>query len=97
MENQIDKNYDAFRKKLPELLKDKSNLNKFSLWHKQEMVDIYDTEADAIKVGKEKYKAFGNFSVQKITEEIIDLGYISTMSNNISQIFRYQKITDHIQ
>lgn len=75
--NEIDKNYEEFKKKLPELLEDEHNVNKFSLWHNGEMVEIFDTESDAIKVGKDKYKKFGNFSIQKITGDIIDLGYIS--------------------
>ena len=78
MQNEIDKNYEAFLKELPELLKDENNLNKFSLWHDGSMVGIFDTESDAITVGKEKYKEFGNFSIQQITKsEGLDLGFIS--------------------
>lgn len=78
MQNEIDKNYEAFRKELPELLKNKDNLDKFSLWHDGNMVGIFDTESDAIAIGKEKYKEFGNFSIQEITDRGgIDLGFIS--------------------
>ena len=76
-QSEIDKNYEAFRRKLPELLEDSANLDKFSLWHNGEMVEIFDTESDAIKVGKEKYREFGNFSIQQITKDTFDLGFIS--------------------
>ena len=75
--DEIDKNYDAFQKRLPELLKDENNIDKFSLWHDGSMVDVFDTESDAIKVGKEKYKTYGNFSIQQIRKKVFDLGFIS--------------------
>ena len=76
-QNEIDKNYETFREKLPELLEDENNLNKFSLWHNRSLVGIYDTESDAIKIGKEKYEEFGKFSVQQITNDALDIGFIS--------------------
>lgn len=42
------------------------------------MMGIFDTESDAIKIGKEKYEEFGNFSIQQITNRGgVDLGFIS--------------------
>ncbi len=76
-QNEIDRNYEVFRQKLPELLEDENNLNKFSLWHDGSMIDIFDTESDAVKVGKDKYKEFGKFSIQQITKDAFDLGFIS--------------------
>ena len=75
--NQIDKNYEIFLKELPELLKVENNLNKFSLWHDGKIEGIFDTESDAIQVGKDKYKEFENFSIQQITKDVFDLGSIS--------------------
>ena len=45
------------------------------------MVGIFDTESDAIQVGREKYKEFGKFSVQQIKRDAFDLGYISLCQN----------------
>ncbi len=75
--NQIERNYAVFKKNLPELLKDPKNHNKFSLWHDEKLIEIYDTESDAIKIGCEKFKEFGNFSIQQITKNIHDLGFHS--------------------
>lgn len=77
IQNEIDRNYEIFQEKLPELLKDENNLNKFSLWHNGSMVGIFDTESDAIKIGKEKYEKFGKFSIQQVTRNALDLGSIS--------------------
>ena len=76
-QQEIEKNYQAFREKLSALLEDEDNVDKFSLWHDGDMVGIFDTESDAIQVGKEKYKEFGKFSVQQIKRDAFDLGYIS--------------------
>ena len=73
-EQQVERNYEAFKEKLPELLK--KHEGRFSLWHNGEMIDIYDTRNDCMKIGEEKY-GDGNFSYQEITDQPADLGFLS--------------------
>ena len=77
MMSQAEKNYQVFKKQLPELLKDEANRGRFSVWHDEKLIGIYDTDRDAIQVGKEKFGDFPNFSIQEITDRVADLGYLS--------------------
>lgn len=71
---EVDRNFRVFREKLPELLR--THAGKFALLRDGEIVDFFDTLADAARVGGEKYDD-GLFSVQEVTERVLDLGYFS--------------------
>jgi hypothetical protein len=73
--SQVERNYQAFEQKLPELLA--SRLGKLAVLHDGEIVDFFDTYADAIRYGEEKFGAIGNFSVQEVTTRAASLGYYS--------------------
>jgi hypothetical protein len=73
-ESEIKRNYEAFVKQLPELLA--TRRGKFALMHDGQIVEFYDTAADAYKVGLNDYHE-GNFSIQEVTDSPIDLGYFS--------------------
>lgn len=69
----VDENYEAFKAKLPELLR--THPNKFALMCDREVVAIFDTSQDAIEAGNRFLD--GNFSVQQIINRPFDLGFFS--------------------
>jgi hypothetical protein len=73
-QTEVRRNYEAFKRQLPELLKDRRG--KFALMHNEQIVEFYDTAADAYKVG---IKSFGEgaFSIQEVTDSPLDLGFFS--------------------
>lgn len=73
-DQQIDKNYTAFIKKLPEILPEKAG--KFALMHDGEIVEYFDTARDAYIAGMKLYND-GLFSIQEITDIPINLGFFS--------------------
>lgn len=70
----VDKNYVVFKKLLPELLKTHSG--KFALLRNEEVVELFDTARDAMIYGQKEYPD-GLFSIQHVTDTVVDLGYFS--------------------
>ncbi len=73
-QKQVDNNYNFFKTKIVSL-KEKY-LNKFALLHDQEILEFFDSEDDAIKIGTRDYGE-GCFSVQQVNDQPADLGYQS--------------------
>lgn len=71
---EIEDNYHAFEKKLPDLLA--THRGKFALMRKGEIVDFFDTPRDAFTTGQKLFED-GLFSVQEVIEVPIDLGFFS--------------------
>lgn len=68
--SEVDKNFTAFQKLLPELLN--THPGKFVLMHDGKAQDFFDTLGDAARIGKDK---FGDkFSVQEVTNRDVNLG-----------------------
>ncbi|MYE38433.1 MAG: hypothetical protein F4X82_02870 [Candidatus Spechtbacteria bacterium SB0662_bin_43] len=67
-------NYDFFLEKKDTIPPEHSD--KFVLIYKKKFVGYFDTENDAFRVGFEKY-GNGKFSIQKVSDEPVDLGIIS--------------------
>lgn len=65
-QKQIEENYEAFKRKLPELMK--TNVGQFALMKDKKIIEFMDTFADACKFG---YKLYGlkPFSVQEVTDQ----------------------------
>lgn len=74
IQTEVDANYKAFQKLLPDLMT--TNAGQFVLMHNREIIDQFDSIGDAVKFGNEKYPD-GLFSVQEITTTVSDLGYFS--------------------
>jgi hypothetical protein len=74
MANQADRNFEAFQKKLPDLLA--AHAGKFALMHDGEIVDFFDTVTDAVKFGHAQF-GDANFSVQEVTSQNVNLGFYS--------------------
>jgi hypothetical protein len=72
-DEQVKLNYDVFKKLLPSLLKD---VNKYALMRDGEVVAIYDTMPDAVTTAQKLFPD-GRWSVQRITDKPINLGYRS--------------------
>ena len=73
-QQEVDQNYEAFKKKLPDLLK--SEAGRFALMHNQKVVACFDTSRDALQAGRKLFEG-KPFSVQEITTQAVDLGYFS--------------------
>lgn len=71
---EVDRNLEAFREKLPELLL--THRGKFALIRHREVTGIFDTLMDALIAGQKLYSD-QIFSIQEITEKFIDLGFFS--------------------
>jgi hypothetical protein len=70
----IDRNYEAFRQELPELLK--KHEGKFALLRDQKVVQIFDTAADAVIYAQTAFPD-GLYSVQAVSKSVVDLGFFS--------------------
>ncbi|MGE4352020.1 MAG: hypothetical protein AB7E52_07530 [Bdellovibrionales bacterium] len=71
---EIDANYKIFRALLPDLLKEKKG--KFLVLRHSEAIESFDTMHDAIIFASRSYDD-GLFSVQEITDKVIDMGWYS--------------------
>jgi hypothetical protein len=74
IQQQVDKNYEAFTKQLPELLA--SHAGQFALMRDGEIIGFFDTARDAYLAGQKLYDD-GLFSVQEIIKTPVELGYFS--------------------
>ena len=81
IQTEVDRNYGAFQKLLPELVEEHNG--RFALMRGEKVVQIFDSVHDAVVFAKEKYDD-DLFSVQEITERIVDLGFFSHAINVVS-------------
>ncbi|PCG20566.1 hypothetical protein [Brachyspira sp. G79] len=80
IENEVSQNYQFF-------LREKENnhipydcLNKVALLRKQQIIDYFDSIDDALKYARKVYED-GLYSVQKVNDIVINLGYIGSVLN----------------
>lgn len=74
LQKEIEGNYAAFEKLLPELIKTRAG--KHALMHNGIIVDFFDTARDAYVAGQRLYPD-GLFSIQEVTNVFVDLGFFS--------------------
>lgn len=67
-------NYEAFEKMLPDLLK--KSAGKFVLLRDRQLVGTFDTAGEAHSAGASRFDD-GLFSVQKVKEGAVSLGFFS--------------------
>ncbi|MCY3829057.1 MAG: hypothetical protein OXF89_07970 [Rhodospirillaceae bacterium] len=77
-QREVDRNYEAFKAVLPELLK--TDENRFALLHEGQVIACFDTSRDAMQAGRTLLDG-KHFSVQEVTQRTVDLGYLSYASN----------------
>ncbi len=70
----VDRNYEAFRALLPELLG--THRGQFALMYHGEIVDFFDTLEKAVHHGESSFTD-GLYSVQEVTDATTDLGWFS--------------------
>ena len=75
-QKEVDKNFDAFQKKVKEDKLDNSSKGKFALMKNGKIIDYFNTWEDANKAGEIAYED-KLFSIQEVSDEIINLGYYS--------------------
>ncbi|MBI4082744.1 MAG: hypothetical protein HY423_09050 [Candidatus Lambdaproteobacteria bacterium] len=73
-QEQVDRNFEAFKKLLPKILNE--HRNKFALMKDGEIVGYYSTAEDARQTG-ERFFANQPYSIQQVTDVLIDLGFFS--------------------
>ena len=74
IQGEIDRNYEAFKMLLPDLVK--TSAGKWALMHGAVLEAVFDTARDAQLAG-EKIHSDGLFSVQEIRGRAVDLGWFS--------------------
>ncbi len=72
--DEVNANFKYFQSRLSELKK--LHPNEFALIHKKKIIEFFESENDAIKIGMKQYGE-GRFSVQQVVDTPIDLGYQS--------------------
>lgn len=80
-QQQVDENYAAFRKLLPELLL--THAGKFAVMHDGAVVEFFDSLSDAARFGHLKYGGI-DFSVQQVTSQAVNLGFYSYALHQLS-------------
>jgi hypothetical protein len=80
--DQVRRNYEVFRVRLPSLLPD--HQGEYALMKDGEIVDFFNAAIEALVTGEERF-GIGNFSMQKVMDAPIDLGYFSAMASLASQ------------
>lgn len=73
-DRQVDRNYDAFLKMLPQIML--MHMNKFVLMKDGESYGFYSTLEDAYMAADKLFPG-QEFSVQKVTNVPVDLGFFS--------------------
>lgn len=74
---EVDANYEVFRKMLPDLMK--QHAGKFVVMRHAKTIDFFDTLHDAVTYAARTYPD-RVFSVQEVTNQIVDLGWFSHAS-----------------
>lgn len=74
IQREVDANYLAFEKILPELLR--GHQGQFALIKGGKVVEYFDTMRDATTFGRAKFED-GLFSVQEVVASRVDLGWFS--------------------
>lgn len=73
-QDEVDRNYEEFQKRLPELLV--SHMNQYALMSGGKIVGFYSTSRDAMSTAA-NFLAGKPFSVQRVTDSGVDLGFFS--------------------
>ncbi len=71
---EVDKNFEAFKVMLPNLMKD--HAGKFVLLRKSTLIQKFDTAGDALIYAQAQFPD-GFYSIQEVTGHTIDLGFFS--------------------
>lgn len=70
----VNQNYESFQKLLPDLMR--TEPGKHALMRHGEAIEFFDSARDAMIYGQKSYPD-GLYSIQQVTNRVIDLGYFS--------------------
>ena len=73
-QQEADENFKFFQKKLPALIK--KHEGEFALLKDQKVINFFETSSKAMQYAK-KHITDDMFSIQEVTDEVVDLGIIS--------------------
>ncbi len=73
--SQVDINFQAFKALLPELIP--THAGKLAVMRDGEILGFFDSYADAVRFGQDRFGEIGNFSVQEVTTRVVSLGFYS--------------------
>lgn len=74
VQEEVDQNYEAFTKELPNIIRD--HRGKYALMKAQKIVGYFSSPADARAAG-ESFITDGIYSIQHVTDVPVDLGYFN--------------------
>ena len=74
IQSEVDRNFEAFRAMLPDLLKD--HAGKYVLLRDTKLIQKFDTAGDALIYAQAQFSD-GIYSIQEVTGRTIDLGFFS--------------------
>jgi hypothetical protein len=75
---EVERNYDAFVRALGGIIAE--HRDQLALMRDGRIIDFFDRPGDAHRVGMERFPD-GIFSIQEVTDEPIDLGFLSHVGN----------------
>jgi len=78
LKQEVDQNYDFFQRHLKDYLKDRAG--QYALLKSRELIDFYDGPGEAYRAGLEKFSD-EIFSIQEVTDQSVDLGFMSLALN----------------
>jgi hypothetical protein len=70
-QREVDENYSIFIQLLPDLIK--SHAGKYAVMRQGQVIEFFDTLADAVRYGHAKFGEV-NFSVQEVIDQNVNLG-----------------------
>lgn len=77
--SEVRKNFDFFQSVVGEWMP--KHAGKFALLHNGGLVDFFDQPGDAVCIAQSRFEV-GNFSIQRVTDRPVDLGFLSYASGD---------------
>jgi hypothetical protein len=78
---EVDRNYEAFKKVLGSLLAE--HRDQLALMRDERIVGFFDTPREALEAGHERFPD-GIFSIQDVTDEPLYLGYLTDADHRVA-------------
>ena len=73
-QTEVDRNFEAFQALMPKI--GREHAGQYALLRESAIIEYFDTAPDALKYGARCYDD-GRFSVQRVADETVDLGWYS--------------------
>lgn len=80
-QTEVDANYEVFLARLPALMD--THAGKFVVMRRREPIEFFDTARDALLFATRTFPD-GLFSIQEVTQRVIDLGWFSNAAAHVA-------------